>query len=191
MKFILISSNELFILNDETMIIKPLKLYFDLNKCWNRIHSTDKYLFLSTYGENPFLIQFDLFPSILFYKKYQKEFISNKNEFINDINSNSNYFILIIEDNLINKSFFNIYLLNNFQLITKIYLGNGWNYRSLVFNELYWIILDNYNNQFIYLHNDNYIIKSESYFTKPFYFVSSNNYQIIIQTNQYIYIHQS
>lgn len=186
-KFLLISSKELYTLNDKQMIIKPYKLYFNINETWKCITCSDNYLFLSCDGEYPFIIQFNLFPSIQFYKKYYL----NKYSIINDIKYNSNNLAIIIEDNLNNQSYFQYYSLNYFQLIIKINLGNGWNYRSTLFNNQYWIISDYYNQRFIHISIDGFILKIEKYFSKPEYINYWNNKQILIKTNQSIHLHQS
>jgi len=190
-KFILISPKQIYILDENKMIIKPLKLYFNINKCWERGTSSETFLFLSTFGENPSIIIFNLYPSIQFNKQYQKEIISHKNQIINDIKYADNHLAIIIEDNLNNQSYFQLRELKYFQLIWIVSLGNGWNYRSTLFNQRYWIISDYYNKRFIHILNDGNIIKIENYFSKPENIISWIQNQIIIRTIQNIYIHQS
>lgn len=190
-RFILISPKQIYSLDENQMIICPIKLYFNKNICWERVTCTDKYLFLSTFGENPLIVQFNYFPSIQFYKKYQKEIILNKKQFINDIKSNENYLSIIIEDYLINQSNFQIRSLKSFQCIWIISLGKGWGYRSTFFNSTHWIISDHYNNRFIHILKDGTITKIENYFSKPINIVSWSQQQLIVRTNQNINIHQS
>jgi hypothetical protein len=190
-KFILISPKQIYILDENKMIIKPFKLYFNINKCWQRGTSSETFLFLSTFGENPSIIIFNLYPSIQFNKQYQKEIISHKNQIINDIKYADNHLAIIIEDNLNNQSYFQLRELKDFQLIWIVSLGNGWNYRSTLFNHRYWIISDYYNNRFIHILNDGNISKIENYFSKPENIISWIHNQIIIRTIQNINIHQS
>ena len=190
-RFVLISSKDLFILDPKTMIIGCYPLNVPLKGTWCHLTCSEKCLYLSTYGINPFIVQFNLFPSILFKKKLKKEIRLNENHLINQMIFNENLIYLIIEDHLLNKSFIRIFNEKSFEMINEIFIGNGWNYQINMFYNRYLMILDQLNNSFIYLSKEGQIMKKEFYPTKAIQFISFVNYQIIVQTKSHFNIHQT
>ena len=190
-RFVVISSKELFLLDDKTMIIKCYQIKFPFNSIWGYITSTEKHLFISTYGLNPLIIQCQLFPSILFSKILKKQICLNENDLINDIQSNENQLYVIIEDHRRNKSSCRIYSIKSFEMINEIFIGNGWNYKLTLFNNRYLILLDQMNNCLTYITKEGNILKKEFYHTKAINFISFGNNQIIIQSKSHFNLHQT
>lgn len=189
-KFILITSKDIYYFDDKTMILSRFNINYNIDKPWQCVTSSEENLFLSTFGKNPFIIEFKLNSSINFNKIYQSNIISNQYEIINDIQSNEDYISIIIENDLVNKSFLQIRSLKTFQCISIILLGYGWSYKTYPFNNQYWIVINKYNNQISYINNDGTICKNEFYLTKPCNIVSWQNNQIIIRTFNTLNIHQ-
>ncbi|CAF3068039.1 unnamed protein product [Rotaria sp. Silwood2] len=107
-RFIFISSKEIFTLNEKRMILDPCQLYFNSNISWERGTCSETSLFLSNFGQNPFIVELNLCPSVHFNKCYQSEIISQENEVINDIKYNNGYIAIILENVLINQSRFEL-----------------------------------------------------------------------------------
>ena len=74
------------------------------NHCWERGTCSETRLFLSTFGENAILVEYNLLPSIHFNKRYQSSSICGISQVINDMKSNENSLLLIIEDALNNET---------------------------------------------------------------------------------------
>jgi len=151
-KFLLISPKQIYTLDEKQMIINPLKLFININYCWERGTCSEISLYLSTFGDNPYIVQFYLNPSIQF----------NQYDIINDIKYHDNHLAIIIENGLYNQSHFQFHSLKSFQCIWKVLLGQGWSYRSSLFNQRYWIISDSCNNRIIHILNDGIIIKIDN-----------------------------
>ncbi|CAF2997322.1 unnamed protein product, partial [Rotaria sp. Silwood2] len=62
-RFILISPKEIFSLHEKRMILDPCQLYFNSNIPWKRGICSETSLFSSTFGQNPFIVEFNLCPS--------------------------------------------------------------------------------------------------------------------------------
>lgn len=189
-RFLFISLRHLFIVEEKTMIIRRYPLNVPFESRWSRLTCSEKYLFISMYGMNPFVVQFGLFPSILFEKKRKKEFHLDKNHLINQMNSKKNLIYLTIEDHLLNKSFIRIFDENSFEMVGQIFIGTGWNYRMNLFDR-YLIVFDQTKNCFIYLNDQGEILKKEFYFTKSIQFVPLTNCQMLIQTKSHLNLHET
>ncbi|CAF4857725.1 unnamed protein product, partial [Rotaria sp. Silwood2] len=62
-RFILISPKEIFTLDEKRMILDQCQLYFNSNIPWERRICSETSLFSSTFGQNPFIVEFNLCPS--------------------------------------------------------------------------------------------------------------------------------
>ncbi|CAF1099470.1 unnamed protein product [Rotaria sordida] len=189
-RFIFISAKEIFTLDEETMVLNPYNIYFNTDSTWERITCSESTLFLSTFGQNPFIAEFIFYPSIHFQRRYQSEIISHENEMINDIKYSDNNLGIIIENGLTNQSHLEVRSMKSFECIWMIVLGRGWGYRCSLFNHRYWITVDRYNHRCIYILNDGTLIKTENYSSKPFNVVSWGKHQLVIRTMQTLNIHE-
>lgn len=189
--FYLISSHDFFQFDLHSMSIKLMKINYKDHSNWHRICFSPNHLFLTKFEKNSCLYQFHLFPTIQFFKKYRNEIYSNRNQFLNDLKYFDKNLYLLIEDNLINKSFLQIYLLKTFHLLQRISLGKGWNYRLCLFNNQYWIISDHYNQRLIFIDFNGNLLKIESFPMKINEMVGWIDQQLIIQSNEKVIIYQS
>ncbi|CAF2106433.1 unnamed protein product [Rotaria magnacalcarata] len=189
-KFIFISSTDIFTFDDKTMTFTLFNIYFNNNHPWQHGTCSETSLFLSTFGENPFIVELQFYPSIHFHKRYQSEIVCEQNDAINDIKYSDNNLAIIIENGLINQSYLQLYATKSFQCISIVSLGQGWGHRTYSFNHRYWIVIDKYNNQIIYILNNGNRVKTENYLTKPLNIVSWTKYHVVIKTMQTLNIHQ-
>ncbi|CAF4812515.1 unnamed protein product [Rotaria sp. Silwood1] len=189
-KFIFISSKEIFTLDEKTMVLSPYNIYFNTDSTWERGTCSESTLFLSTFGQNPFIAEFNFYPSIHFQRRYQSEIISDENDMINDIKYSDNNLGIIIENGLTNQSHLEIRSIKSFECMWMIVLGQGWGYRCSLFNHRYWIVADRYNHRCIYILNDGTLLKIENYSSKPLNVVSWGKHQLVVRTMQTLNIHE-
>jgi hypothetical protein len=190
-RFLLISPKEIFILNDKNLSFEICSISQIDNNPWERGTTSEINFFLSTFGENPFIIQYYLLPSIHLNKRYQSSIICQETEIINDLKSNEHSLGIIIENGFNNQTRLELRLIKSFQCIYSIDLGRGWGYRcSPLTNNDRWIITDSYNQRLIYISQNGIIDQIDNYSTKPFNVIYWNEDQFIIRTIDGIDIHQ-
>lgn len=189
-RFILISPKQIYLFDEKTFSLELSSINLANHNTWERGTINETILFLSTFGENPILVEYNLCPSIHFNKKYQTSIICQQNETINDMKSNDIYLSLIIENSFNNQTRFQLHLIKSLQCISSIYIGKGWGYRCSSINYNHWIISDSYNQRIIHIHNNGNIQNINNYHTKPFNIINYTNNQIIIRTNDTLNIHQ-
>ena len=160
------------------------------NNPWERGTCSDTTLFLSTFGENPLIVEYYLFPSIHFNKKYQSTIICRESEVISDMKSNNNSLGFIIDNGFKNQSRLELRSIKSFESIWSIHVGKGWNYRCSPLNNSEWIVTDSYNHRIIHISNNGIIDRSESYSAKPLNVICWSEDQIAIRTTEGVNIHQ-
>lgn len=189
-RFIIITPKEIYIVDDKLISFELCTINTINNYRWERGTSTNKTLFISTFGENPIIVEYNLLPSIQLNKRWQLSMFSQDDYLIiNDIESNESFIGLILENNINNQTHFEIRSNRSFELINSIDLGKGWGYRCSNLNHTYWIIVDSYNNRIIL--NDNYrnILQIENYSIKPCNVVHWNQNKFVLRTIEHINIH--
>jgi hypothetical protein len=189
-RFILISPKEIFLLDEKFISLELSSITLITNNPWERGTCSGTILFLSTFGENPFIIEYHLFPSIHFNKKYQSAMICGESEVINEMKSNEISLALIIENGFNNQSRLELRSIKSFECIWSIHLGKGWNYRCSALNNYHWIVTDSYNHRIIQISNNGIIQKTENYSSKPLNVVHWGEDQIVIRTKEGLYVHQ-
>ncbi|CAM4974641.1 unnamed protein product [Rotaria socialis] len=189
-RFILITPKEIYTLDENMISLELCPINIINNYRWERGTSSNKTLFISTFGENPLIVEYNLLPSIHLNKRWQSAISFQENDIINDIKSNETYIGLIIENDTINQSYFQIRLIKSFQLIYSVDLGKGWAYRCSNINGIHWIIVDSYNHRLIQILNNGETNKKiYNYSTKPFNITHWTQQQFVIRTTEHIYIH--
>jgi len=88
--------------------------------CWERGTCSETSLYLSTFGDNPYIVEFYFNASIQFNKQFNQDIIFNQYDIINDIKYHDNHLAIIIENGLYNQSHFQLHSLKSFQCIWKI-----------------------------------------------------------------------
>ncbi|CAF1364979.1 unnamed protein product [Rotaria sordida] len=188
-RFILISPINIYTLDQKLTSLELSSINLINNYRWEHGTCSDRSLFISTFGEYPFIIEYYLLPSIQLNRRWQTSFICQHNQIINDIKSNYLYLGLIIHNDIINKSRLELRSIESFQSIYSIYLGQGWSYRCSPYNNSDWIVVDGYNNRFLKISNSGIIDKTIFYPTKPFNIVDWGQDKIAIRTSEHLYIH--
>jgi hypothetical protein len=189
-RFILISPKEIFLLDEKTFSLESCSITLTNYNPWERGTSSETTLFLSTFGENPFIVEYNLLPSIHFNKRYQLSIIYGETEVINDMKCNDMSLALIIDNGFINQSRFELRSRKSFECIWSIDLGKGWGYRCASLDHSGWIVADSYNYRLIHIINNGTIDKIDNYSIKPFNVIHWNDDQIVIRTIEGLNMHQ-
>jgi hypothetical protein len=189
-RFILISPKEIYLFDEKNFSLEICSINLINNSPWERGTSSETILFLSTFGENPFIVEFNLLPSIHFNKRYQTSIICSESEVINDMKSNQIYLGLIIDNGFSNESRLEIRSIKSFECIWSIDLGKGWGYRCSFLEHDHWIVSDSYNYRLIHITNNGTIEKIDNYSTKPMNVVHWGEDQTVIRTIEGLNIHQ-
>jgi hypothetical protein len=189
-RFILISPKEIFILDEITMSLDSCSINLINNNPWERGTCSDTSLFISTFGENPLIVEYYLFPSIHLNKKYQSTIVCGESEVISDMKSNNNSLGFIIDNGFKNQSRLELRSIKSLESIWSIHLGKGWNYRCSLLNNSEWIVTDSYNHRIIHILNNGTIDRTESYSAKPLNVIRWSEDQIAIRTTEGVNVHQ-
>ncbi|CAF4912376.1 unnamed protein product [Rotaria sp. Silwood1] len=177
-----------YLINDPSRIF-DLKFHSSPNYSWKHETCYDTTLFISTFSENPFIIEYTIFPSIHLNKRWPSLIICKENEVISDMKSNENNLRLIVNNDNNNESHLEVRSIKSFELIWSIYLGKGWSYRCSPLNDNHWIFVDSYNNRFIQISDHATIDQIINYPTKSFNVVSWGLNQFVIRTVEHLNIH--
>lgn len=189
-RFILITSRKIYLFDEKNLSLEETSISLGNHNPWECGTVSEANLFLSTFGEYPIIVHFNLLPSIHLNRKYNSSFLCQEYDIINDIKSNDIHLGLIIDNGFNNQTRLEIRLIKSFDIIWFVSLGKGWGYRCSPLNSNHWIISDSYNQRILFIDNQGNIQNIQNYFTKPFNIINWNDNQIIIRTNQTLNIHQ-
>ncbi|CAF1188031.1 unnamed protein product [Rotaria sp. Silwood1] len=188
-RFILITSTNIYTIDDKLKSLELSPINLINNYKWERGTCSDTSLFISTFGDYPFILEYDLLPTIQLNKRWQTSIICQNNEIINDIKSQDIDLGLIIQNDITNQTRLEIRSIKSFQTIFSIDLGQGWSYRCSPYTNRSWIVVDAYFNRFIKINNNGTIDNINSYPTKLFNIIYWYDNQIAIRTSKYLNIH--
>ncbi|CAF0945215.1 unnamed protein product [Rotaria sp. Silwood1] len=189
-RFILISPKTIYTLDEKFISVELSSITSIHNAPWERATCHESTLFISTFGENPLILEYNIFPSIHLDKRWQSSIICQENEIINDMKSNENNLGLIINNDNNNESRLELRSIKSFECIWSIDLGDGWSYRCSPLHNNHWIVVDPYNSRLIKINSNGTIDQTNSYIKKPINVVSWSQNQFVIRTREHVYIHQ-
>ena len=189
-RFILIFPKEILLFNEQNLSFESCSITLGHHNPWERGTCTETTLFLSTFGENPIIIEYNLFPSIHFNKRYQSTTICKETEIINDMKTNEISLALIIDNGFLNQTRLELRSIKSFEYLWSIDLGRGWGYRCSPLNHTHWIVTDSYNQRLIHINDHGTIDKIINTPMKPFNVVHWGQHQFLIRNVDGINIHQ-
>lgn len=122
-KFLLINDRrELYLIHERTLSNFERISSIPLMNWWSAT-TYDKYLYLSTFGQDPILVQADLTKSFQLIKQMKSPFLTDRDEFIQQINSWNEKLIVIVSNRLEHLSICQLRSPLSFNLLSSIPLN--------------------------------------------------------------------
>ncbi|CAF1337524.1 unnamed protein product [Rotaria sordida] len=153
-KFILLSENGIFTLDEQTMIIEQIKNLSILNKFWYCCTCSDKSLFLATQQLNTTIYEYILKQNKFLLKRQQ--ICCSNNEYIEHMKSTKDLIALIISNDLTNERRFDMRSILTFDQLWTISLSINEKINIVSccsLNEKGWLIVDIAQTRLIYINN--------------------------------------
>ncbi|CAF3618058.1 unnamed protein product [Rotaria sp. Silwood1] len=102
-RFILTSLKNIYTLDFKLIAVELFSINSIKKYSWERETCYDTTLFISTFGENLFIIEYTIFPSIHLNKRWPSSIICKENQVISDMKSNENNHgrFILVKDGLI------------------------------------------------------------------------------------------
>ncbi|CAF1238581.1 unnamed protein product [Rotaria sordida] len=190
-KFILVSENGIFTLDEQTMIIEQIKNLSILNKFWYCCTCSDKSLFLATQQLNTTIYEYILKQNKFLLKRQQ--ICCSNNEYIEHMKSTKDLIALIISNDLTNERRFDMRSILTFDQLWTISLSINEKINIVSccsLNEKGWLIVDIAQTRLIYINNQGYIKQSITYKPSPHYAVQFDDNILAILTEHGINLHK-
>jgi hypothetical protein len=190
-KFILVSENGIFTLDEQTMIIEPVKTFADLNKSWYCCASSEKSLFLATQEYKTIIAEYIFRESNCLFKRNQ--ICCSDNEYIEHMKCSKDSLGLIILSDLTGERRFDMRSIVTFNQLWTISLNihdkvNIVSCCSL--NENGWLIVDLAQTRLIHITNQGQVKQNVTYRPSPQYALQFNESTLAILAEDSINLHE-
>lgn len=193
-RFLILTQQDLFNLDEQTMNLIKYSIFdhSNINKKWYCGTTHLQTLFLSTKDSGSSIYQYQMFPSIQFFKEWQSPLSCSRNEYIYDLQSNNSSLAFVILNEKQNETRLELRSPTTFeqQWSCKITSASG-TYRirccSLIHNQ--WLGIDAMNSLLLHIDENGKLIKQEKYDPSPRHIVQLDKYRIIISTTKSFNLH--
>ncbi|CAF0805391.1 unnamed protein product [Rotaria sordida] len=187
-RFIIVTNNILFILDEKTMTLTQCQISSDKN--WYGGTCSNTTLFLSTWQlrEGSNIIEYSL-PSIQYMKQWQPPLTCNKNEWIEDFEfKNSSLAMIILHSSGRKCGRFELRSSSTLQCLWSIALDGG--YRCYSINYDQWIVIKNKQAEILHISNDGRILEQQQYDSQIKNVAVLNNNILMIKTADRINLYE-
>ena len=187
-KYILIFPREILLVNpnDNSLLLESISIVSNNEQPWERGTTHQSILFLSTFGDNPLIVEYNLSPSIHSNKRYPWFLFTCQHEIVNDLKANNDSLGLVIENSLSNLTRLDIRSIKSFDCLHSIEIGKGWGYRCSSSIQ-HWILTDSYNQRILFIEKTNIYKTIEKNFSMKLFNVAYlRQNQFLLRTNESI-----
>ena len=162
---------------------------------WWSCTTSDEFLFLSTYGTDPNIYQFNLKSSFDFVKRWRSPQTAHQTDFIHQINYSNQSLLLAIGNSKTKSTKIDLCSILTLNRLWSInlqmnFLSYQTNIRSIRFKHQQWLIFIENTNQIYHLTHDGTILNTYEYPQLISNITFFNNEFLIIRTDQMIYFHR-
>jgi hypothetical protein len=191
-QFIMITPNNIFILDHNTMLIGIFPLI--QSQKWLRGACSDTSLFLSTYELSSSIIEYSLSPSIQLIKHWKSPDTCEKNEIISHMRSNNETLALIITEPLNKTIRMELKNPKTFARLWSLALSvehmPKFSFSCCSFNDDEWLVIDYETSRLLYISKQGKLQATYKYPSKPLFASMFGSNILAISTESGLNLHK-